>query len=70
MKNEFMRFSSKRALLSVTLASALMAGSPQHSWANPDEVQAVMQAGTVKGVVVDASGEPVIGANVTRRALG
>lgn len=48
----------------MALASALVAGSPQLSWANSDEVQAVMQAGTVKGVVVDENGEPVIGANI------
>lgn len=64
MRNEFLKFSSKRILFSAALASALCAGSPQMAFARVDGVQAVMQAGTVKGTVVDAAGEPVIGANV------
>ena len=64
MRNEFLKFSSKRILFSAALASALCAGSPQMAFARIDGVQAVMQAGTVKGTVVDAAGEPVIGANV------
>lgn len=64
MRNEFLKFSSKRILFSAALASALCAGSPQMAFARVDGVPAVMQAGTVKGKVVDAAGEPVIGANV------
>lgn len=64
MKNEFLKFSSRRILFSAAMASALLAGSPQMAFADVNGAQAVMQAGTVKGVVVDVTGEPVIGANV------
>ena len=64
MKNEFFKFSSRRILFSTVMASALLAGSPQTVFAEVNGVQTVMQTGTVKGQVVDATGEPVIGATV------
>lgn len=64
MKNDFSKFSSKRILFSTVMASALFAVSPQAVFADVNEVQAVMQTGTVKGQIVDANGEPVIGASV------
>ena len=64
MKNEFLKFSSKRNLFTAEMSFALCVGSPQQAFANVNEVQAIMQAGTVKGTVVDATGEPIIGANV------
>ena len=64
IKNEFFKFSSRRILFSTVMASALLAGSPQAVFAEVNELQSVMQAGTVKGQVVDAAGEPVIGATV------
>lgn len=64
MRNEFLKFSSKRILFSAAMVSALCVGSPQQAVANVNEVQAVAQTGTVKGVVIDATGEPVIGANI------
>lgn len=64
MKNEFFKFSSRRILFSTVMASALLAGSPQAVFAEVNEVQTAMQTGTVKGQVVDANGEPVIGASV------
>lgn len=64
MKNNFLRLSSKRILFSMVMASALLAGSPQAVFADVNEVQAVMQTGTVKGRVADANGEPIIGASV------
>lgn len=64
MKNDFLKFSSKRILFSTVMASALLAGNPQAVFAEVNEVQTVMQTGTVKGQVVDANGEPVIGASV------
>ena len=45
MKNEFLKFSSKRILFSAAMASALCVGSPQQAFANVNEVQAIMQAG-------------------------
>lgn len=64
MKNEFFKFSSRRILFSTVMASALLAGSPQAVFAEVNGVQTVMQTGTVKGQVVDANGEPIIGASV------
>lgn len=64
MKNEFFKFKSKRMLFSAMAASILLAGSPQLVFAEVRDVQTVMQAGTVKGQVVDDNGEPIIGANV------
>ena len=64
MKNEFFKFKSRRILFSAMAASVLLAGSPQFVFAEVNEVQTIMQVGTVKGQVVDANGEPVIGANV------
>ena len=64
MKNEFLKFSSRRILFSAAMVSALLAGSPQAVFAEANGVQVVMQAGRIKGVVVDSTGEPVIGANV------
>ena len=64
MKNEFFKFSSRRILFSTVMASALLAGSPQTVFAEVNGVQTVMQTGTVKGQVVDANGEPIIGASV------
>ncbi len=64
MKNDFFKLSSKRILFSTMMASALLAVSPQSVFADVNEVQSVMQTGTVKGQVVDANGEPIIGASV------
>ena len=55
MKNEFFKFSSRRILFSTVMASALLAGSPQTVFAEVNGVQTVMQTGTVKGQVVDAT---------------
>ena len=64
MKNEILKETSKRFFFSAALVSALCIASPQDAYAGVNGVQAVMQAGTVKGTVVDAAGIPVIGANV------
>ncbi len=64
MRNEFLKFSSKRILFSAAMVSALCVGSPQQAVANVNEVQAVAQTGTVRGTVADAAGEPIIGANI------
>lgn len=37
MKNEFLKFSSKRILFSAAMASALCVGSPQQAFANVNE---------------------------------
>ena len=46
------------------IASALLAGGSQTVFADAGEVQAVLQAGAIKGKIVDSNGDPVIGANV------
>lgn len=60
----FSKTSSQRILFSALVASALWTGFPAPLLAETDEVETVMQAGTVKGVVVDVNGEPIIGASV------
>ena len=49
MRNEFLKFSSKRILFSAAMVSALCVGSLQQAVANVNEVQAVAQTGTVRG---------------------
>ncbi len=70
MKNEFLKFSSKGILFSAVMASALLAGSPQIVFADTSGVHTVMQSGTVKGQIVDANGEPVIGASIQVKGTG
>ncbi len=62
-----LNFSSRRILFSTAMVSALLAGSPQMAFAEANELQAVMQTGTVKGRIVDATGEPIIGATYYRK---
>ena len=64
MKNELLKISSKRILFSASMAFAFCMGNPQQTFADVNGLQAVMQTGTVKGVVVDVNGEPITGANV------
>lgn len=64
MKNELLKISSRRVLFSTVIASALLIGTPQVLFADVNETQAIMQANTVKGIVIDTTGEPIIGANV------
>lgn len=56
-------FSSKQILFSM-LAMACMSGNPLTAVAESTNVQAVAQTGVIKGQVVDANGEPIIGASV------
>ena len=67
MKNEFLKFSSRRILFSAAMASALLTGSPQAVFAEMHEVQEIMQGIKVQGKVVDATGESVIGASVLEK---
>lgn len=64
MKDEFLKFSPRRILYSMVITSAFLASSPRLVFADVNEVQTRMQIGTVKGQVVDVSGEPVIGASI------
>ena len=65
MENDFLRFSPRRVLYSMVIVSALWTGAPQAVFADTGEVQAIMQSGTVKGKILDANGEPVIGASIS-----
>jgi TonB-linked SusC/RagA family outer membrane protein len=56
-------FSSKQILFSM-LAMACMSGNPLTAVAESTNVQAVAQTSVIKGQVVDANGEPIIGASV------
>lgn len=64
MKNKTIELSSKRIMLSSVLASVMFVGLPQTMFASVNETNVVQQAKTVKGKVLDAKGEPIIGATV------
>lgn len=64
MKNEFLKFSSRRILFSAAMVSALCVGSPQMAFAETSDIRTVMQSGIVKGKVLDANGESIIGASI------
>lgn len=64
MRTNHLNFTSKRVLFSTVLAAAVAAGTPFTVSASPSPVAAVNQQGVVKGIVVDNTGEPVIGASV------
>lgn len=62
--NDILKCSPKRFLFSMVVASALLTGIPQNTYAEVDRSQTAMQTVTVKGTVLDANSEPIIGASV------
>lgn len=69
MKNEFLKFPSKRILFSAFFVSAALLGeSVLPLRADVAEIRSVMQKTKVSGVVLDPNGEPVIGATVMEKA--
>ena len=64
MKENLFRFSSRKILFSAMIASVFVAGNPQSVFADAEDVRTVLQAGTIKGKIVDSNGEAIIGANV------
>lgn len=66
-ENDFLKSSSRKLFFSVMLAAALLPGVSLPVFAGTLEMQSVMQSGTVKGLVVDAAGESVIGASVLEK---
>lgn len=64
MKNDILNLTSSKILFSTVLATAMFVAVPGSSRAEVPGVQAVQQAGFVKGHVVDAKGEPLIGVSV------
>lgn len=67
MKNDFLKISSRKLFVSAVLAAALLAGVSLPVFAGTEGVQSVMQAIPVKGQVVDAAGETVIGASILEK---
>ena len=67
MKDDVLRFSSKRILFSAMFASVLWGGFPHPLYAENAEAYTVMQGVRVQGVVLDATGEPVIGASILEK---
>lgn len=66
--NHIWKTSSKRALLFVMMTSALLPRIAEEAFAaKVGAVEVTMQTWTVKGTVVDASGEAVIGASISVR---
>lgn len=64
MEHNALHLPNKRALLLSAVASVCLAGVPMVSLAGTNGITAVQQAGVVKGQVVDANGDPIIGATV------
>lgn len=64
MKSEALKLASKRMLFSSALVAAMAAGFPLSATAGVLTVDGLTQSGGVKGVVVDETGEPVIGATI------
>ncbi len=64
MKEKHFRFSSKNVLLSTLAMVALLAGNPGSVFADTNGTAIVQQGSTVKGKVVDANGEAIIGASI------
>ena len=62
-----LRSASRRAMLLAMTASALWLGGPQDAFAETTSADEVMQAVKVTGQVVDATGEPIIGASVLEK---
>lgn len=67
MKNELLIFSSRKLFCFLAFASALLWGQDRYVYAESPHLQATAQAVQVHGVVVDASGEPIIGASVLEK---
>lgn len=64
MKKDHLKRSPKKVILFLMVTFAFCVSSSQIAFANKNEVQAIMQSGTIKGQVTDEKGEPVIGATV------
>lgn len=67
MKNEFLKFSSRRILFSAMLASSVIVGGSIPTYAAVHDVHEIMQSIKVEGKVIDATGEPVIGASILEK---
>lgn len=67
MKNEFLKFSSRRILFSAMLASSVIVGGSIPAYAEVHEVHEIMQGIKVEGKVIDTTGEPVIGASILEK---
>ena len=68
MKHAYLNITSRKWLFVVTIAAGLVL-SPQGLMASPS-VQVTQQSSVVKGQVVDATGEPIIGATIKTKGSG
>lgn len=64
MMKDVYEMSAKRVCLTSALAALLLVGMPTQSALARGGVQAVQQTAQVNGIVVDPSGEPIIGATI------
>lgn len=64
MNTETLKLTRKHFLLSSVLAATLLGASPLQTNAIPLQENAVQQNKTIKGQVLDANGDPIIGATV------
>lgn len=64
MKNGVFKIRPQRILYSSVVMASLMVGSPFSVFADTTEYLEVVQASTIKGLVVDANAEPIIGASI------
>ncbi|MDR2917036.1 MAG: SusC/RagA family TonB-linked outer membrane protein, partial [Tannerella sp.] len=63
-KEDLIKISSKRVIILMMIFFTSLIGSPGGMFANANGVQEVLQNGTIKGKIVDATGEPLIGASI------
>lgn len=69
MKRDHFKPFQKRMLFSTVLTTILGTGNPQILCAETNAVQVVMQTSTVKGTIMDANGEVIIGATVRLKGI-
>ena len=67
MKNVLLRKLSGRSLLYTAMAFSFLISNPLTLFADQHASHIIMQAGVVKGLVVDTTGEPIIGASVVEK---
>lgn len=65
MNVSYFNASSKKILISALMTTFLWTNYPQSIFANNNYMQENKQASVIKGKVIDANGDPIIGASVT-----
>ena len=67
MKNVLLRNLSERPLLCTTIALSCIINKPLTIFATPLSSHIMMQESIVKGTIVDASNEPIVGASIAEK---